>query len=319
MNLSLFIRDHMEEIMKEWMVFAKKNAPSDGDMTDLALKDHAKEILITIAADIETHQSSKQQYDKSQGNKDDYERDSAASNHGELRQASNFSLLQLSSEFRALRATVLRLWLPQIQTVSEDIAYEMIRFNEAIDQGLAESIVTYSARTDQTRDLFLAVLGHDLRAPLATVASVGSILSHEGVPAVKLAGLGKTVQRSAMLMSTMVTDLLGFARLQMGAGMPTKKEFINAYDVCEAAAADAHAMYPNTKIVFRSSGEIIGYFDSVRLQQLLTNLLINAAQYSEKNRDVILEAEGSEKHIVFKVINFGEVIPPESLKLFFNL
>lgn len=318
MNLSIFIRTHMAEIMKEWMIFAKKNAPSEGEMTDLALKDHAQEILTAIAADIETHQSNKQQFDKSQGGEDDQEADSAASIHGELRQASNFSLLQLSSEFRALRATVLRLWLRTIQTMSDEFAYEMIRFNEAIDQALAESIVTYSAKADRTRDLFLAVLGHDLRAPLATITSIGSILSYGGTPAEKLASLGQTTQRSAMLMSTMVKDLLGFAGVQMGAGIPCDKTLINAQDVCEAAAADAHAMYPNTQIEFNSSGNMVSCFDSVRLQQLLTNLLINAAQYSEKNHNVIFDATGFENEIVFKIKNVGPVIPPESLKAIFQ-
>lgn len=306
MRLSTFIRGHMQEIIDEWMIFAKKNAPSDGEMTDLALKDHAVEMLTAIAADIETQQSNAQQQDKSHGNNDNNGGGSAASIHGELRQASNFSLLQLSSEFRALRATVLRLWVPKIQEISEPIGYEMIRFNEAIDQALAESIATYTGRTDRTRELFLAVLGHDLRAPLATVASIGSILSHKEAPVAKLANLGKMVQRSAMLMGTMVTDLLGFARLQMGAGMPTTKDLINVQDVCEAAAADARAMYPNSNIVFTTSGKITGCFDGVRLQQLLTNLLINAAQYSEKNRDVLFAANAVEDNIVFNVTNFGQ-------------
>jgi hypothetical protein len=318
MNLSIFIREHMEEIMKEWMIFAKKNAPSDGEMTELALKDHAQEILAAIAADIQTHQSSQQQFVKSQGDTDDSKGDSAASIHGALRHASNFSLLQLSSEFRALRATVLRLWLPTVQTMTQLHAYEMIRFNEAIDQALAESIVTYSEKADQTRDLFLAVLGHDLRAPLATVSSVGHILSQGKIPIEKLESLGQKAQRSAMLMSNMVTDLLGFARLQMGTGMPNDKAFINAQDICEAAASDAHAMYPNTEIEFQAAGNLMACFDSIRLQQLLTNLLINAAQYSAKNRNVIFQAQGTESNIVFKITNFGSVIPPESLKAIFQ-
>lgn len=312
MKLSVFIRENISEIMSEWMTFARKNAPDEGEMTDLALKDHAQEILNAIALDIETHQSTEQQYEKSQGGQDDNRGDSAASIHGELRQASNFSLLQLSSEFRALRATVLRLWLPKVHVMSEVRMLEMIRFNEAIDQALAESIVTYSAKTDRTRDLFLAVLGHDLRAPLATVASIGSILSHGKPPIEKLMNLGQMMLRSTRLMSSMVTDLLGFAALQMGPGMPTEKTLINILDVCEAAAIDAQAMYPNTKIECNPCN-FHGYFDAVRLQQLLTNLLINAAQYSQPDRNVILEATEVESEIIFSVINFGQVIPPESL------
>lgn len=213
MNLATFIRSDMTEILAEWTAFAKKAAPADGAMSDLALTDHAEAILCAIAVDIETRQSKRQQYEKSQGDEvDTSEKESAAAIHGRLRQASNFSLLQLSAEFRALRATVLRLWLPGVQQMSETTIHEMVRFNEAIDQALAESIVTFSARADRTRDLFLAVLGHDLRAPLATVSLVGDLLSRSLMPQEQVATLGQKAKRSAMLMSAMVTDLLGYTR-----------------------------------------------------------------------------------------------------------
>ncbi|WP_332854955.1 sensor histidine kinase [Duganella sp. S19_KUP01_CR8] len=288
-------------------------------MSDLALTDHAEAILCAIASDIETHQSTQQQYDKSQGDEADFSgEESAAAIHGRLRQASNFSLLQLSSEFRALRATVLRLWLSRVHQMSETTIQEMIRFNEAIDQALAESIVTFSSRADRTRDLFLAVLGHDLRAPLATVTLVAELLTRTALPPDQVAPLGQKAKRSAMLMSSMVTDLLGFTCLQMGAGMPTTRLMIDAQEVCKAAVADAHAMYPGSAIVFQPRGNLTGAFDAIRLQQLLTNLLINAAQYSAKGQDITLLAAGDEDAIAFKVCNFGPVIPEESLKTIFQ-
>ncbi|WP_229211319.1 MULTISPECIES: sensor histidine kinase KdpD [unclassified Duganella] len=319
MNLSTFIRSEMTEILAEWTAFAKKAAPADGEMSDLALIDHAEAILCAIAIDIETRQSQRQQYEKSQGDEvDTGEKESAAAIHGRLRQASNFSLLQLSAEFRALRATVLRLWLPRVQQMSETTIYEMVRFNEAIDQALAESIVTFSARADRMRDLFLAVLGHDLRAPLATISLVGDLLTRAPVPQEQVATLGLKTKRSAMLMGAMVTDLLGFTRFQMGAGMPIARATVDVQEVCKAAVADASAMYPNSTIVFLPNGNLTGSFDSVRLQQLVTNLLINAAQYSAKGQDITLRADGLEDAIAIKVSNFGPVIPEESLKTIFQ-
>ncbi|HZV66387.1 MAG TPA: sensor histidine kinase [Telluria sp.] len=319
MNLATFIRSNVTEILAEWTAFAKKAAPADGAMSNLALTDHAEAILCAIAIDIETRQSKRQQYEKSQGDEADTgDTESAAAVHGRLRQASNFSLPQLSSEFRALRATVLRLWLPRVDQMSETTIHEMVRFNEAIDQALAESIVTFSAREERTRDLFLAVLGHDLRAPLATISLVGDLLTRPIVPQEQVAALGQKVKRGAILMSAMVTDLLGFTRLQMGAGMPTVRTMLDSQEVCQAAVADARAMYPNITIVFRHTGELTGSFDGVRLQQLVTNLLINAAQYSAKDHDVILEAVGSAVAITISVSNFGPVIPEESLKTIFQ-
>lgn len=288
-------------------------------MSNLALTDHAEAILNAIATDIEHQQSDQQQYQKSQGDEPDAnEPESAAAIHGRLRQADNFSLLQLSAEFRALRATVLRLWLPHIEQMSEATIQQMVRFNEAIDQALAESIATYSERADRTRDLFLAVLGHDLRAPLASISLVGDLLARTRVASDPVAILAQRAKRNAILMSVMITDLLGFARLQMGAAMPTVRVMTDALEICEAAVADAHAMYPKSTIVFHHSGDLLGLFDGVRLRQLVTNLLINAAQYSTQGSEVQLEAAGSEDVISFSVRNRGRLIPEESLKAIFQ-
>ena len=319
MSISAFIRDNMTEILAEWTTFAEKTAPPEGEMSKLALTDHAQQILNAIALDIETHQSHQEQFDKSQGEEIDLGPDeSAAAIHGRLRHASNFSLLQLSSEFRALRATVLRLWLPRVSQLSSDTINEMVRFNEAIDQALAESIITYSARDDRTRDLFLAVLGHDLRAPLATITLVGELLGRAQAAPEQIPALAERTKRSAKLMSSMVTDLLGFARLQMGAGMPTERVMLEAAEVCKTAMADAQAMYPNAAMVFHAEGDLRGAFDNIRLQQLVTNLLINAAQHSDKGTPVTLAAKGDADAITLTVTNIGPVIPAESLRTIFQ-
>lgn len=319
MRISAFIRNNMTQILAEWTAFAEKTAPPDEEMTKLALTDHAQQILNAIALDIDTHQSDQQQYDKSQGKGIDLNaKQSAAGIHGRLRHASNFSLLQLSSEFRALRATVLRLWMPQVAQMSEHTVNDMVRFNEAIDQALAESIVTYSERADRTRDLFLAVLGHDLRAPLATISLVGELLARQDASPEQIAALAERTKRSAMLMSAMVKDLLGFARLQMAAGMPTTRTPLQTAEVCKTAVADAQAMFPNAQIVFHTEGDLHGEFDDIRLLQLVTNLLINAAQHSDQGTPVTLSAHGGADAITLKVGNIGPVIPAESLQPIFQ-
>lgn len=319
MNLSAFIRSRMTEIVAEWTAFAKQIAPSEEEMSDMALTDHAEDILCAIAIDIETAQSKHQQQEKSRGEKvGSLAEESAAAIHGRLRQESHFTLLQLSSEFRALRATVLRLWLPSVQQMSDTTMYEMVRFNEAIDQALAESIATYCEKADRTRDMFLAVLGHDLRAPLANVSLLGDLLARTGVPQNQVATLAQKAKRNALVMSAMVTDLLGFARLQLRAGMPAERLPLDALEVCNAAVADARAMYPSSTILFDYIGDLSGSFDGVRLRQLVTNLLINAAQHGSTDSNVRLDAVGSDDAITLSVTNWGIVIPEESIKSIFQ-
>ena len=141
MKLSVFITEHLDEILLEWVAFARTLGPATHDLSVLALQDHAKPILEEIARDIETRQSAEQQEEKSQGVAPEDLR-SAAAVHGMQRHVNDFSLVQLAAEFRALRATVLRLRLPNVTQMSGAVVQEMVRFNEAIDQALTESVVT---------------------------------------------------------------------------------------------------------------------------------------------------------------------------------
>ncbi|MFM9435250.1 signal transduction histidine kinase [Janthinobacterium sp. CG_23.3] len=321
MKLYDFIGEHMEAILAEWEAFARTLDPATNHMSAVALRDHARQILQTIALDINTTQNSAQQFEKSQGMADDdadSDEHSAASIHGALRQASHFSLLQLSAEFRALRATVLRLWLPQVRTMSAGRVDEMVRFNEAIDQALAESIVTYSARAEQTRDLFLAVLGHDLRAPLSTMSLAGQLLLRPDTPPEKVLQIAARVKRSAHLMVSMVDDLLGYTRTQLGSGMPMVLLHADLGNICQSAIEDAKAVHPACEFELSAAGRLGGAFDSVRLHQLCTNLFVNAAQYGAKGRPVLVDVRGEGEQVVLRVTNFGAVIAQASLQAIFQ-
>ena len=122
MRLAQFITENLEEIVVEWETFAKSLLDSAQQMTSLALRDHASQILRAIALDIEEAQSDLEQAYKSKG----YVRiaeatRTAAMTHGALRYLAGFDLRQLAAEFRALRASVLRLWLKS-GAVGEDHA-----------------------------------------------------------------------------------------------------------------------------------------------------------------------------------------------------
>jgi signal transduction histidine kinase len=309
----------MQQIIAEWETFAETLGPVADKMSALALRDHAKEILETIAVDITTAQDLEGQRQKSKGNADSADSDSPAAVHGWLRHASNFSVVQLSAEYRALRSTVLRLWLSRMTTLSPDAADEMVRFNEAIDQALAESLVTFTARADKTRDLFLAVLGHDLRAPLATMGAAGAVLTHPKATQGGVAEMGASVVRATGMMNRMVEDLVSYTRTQMGGAIPVSLKFLDARKSCEIAVEDARSAYPGSRFDMVSSGDLQGRFDEVRLHQLLTNLLLNAAQYGEKGSPVSLESRVERDTIVIGVNNRGDVIPEESWSSIFDL
>ena len=221
MCLSRFIEENLEEILQAWESFARGLVPATEGMTDLALRDHAPQILQAIACDIETNQTPEEQFSKSMGLDLDAERGhSAGALHGTLRHESNFSMSQVTAEYRALRATVLRLWLPRVTNPHEALN-EMVRFNEAMDEALAESVFAFAARTVKARDMFLAILGHDLRAPLTTLTLTGHALRRPTLEPERVDELGLRVTNCASLMTSMVEDLAYFAVRDIGGLDPT--------------------------------------------------------------------------------------------------
>jgi hypothetical protein len=144
MRLSTFIESSLEDILREWDAFARTLFPATDKLSALLLRDHAREMLVELIEDIRTPQSPQEQADKSKGEVSPYHPDDSAANvHGVIRHDDGFSVSQVAAEFRALRATVLRLWLPRISEMSKEVVLDIVRFNEAIDEALADSIVTY--------------------------------------------------------------------------------------------------------------------------------------------------------------------------------
>jgi signal transduction histidine kinase len=312
LKLSVFINEHIEAILAEWDLFAKTLGVIGGELTDEALRDHAREILKAIAEDIERPQSSAEQSKKSKGEAQD-EPKSAASEHGKLRQEDGFTMVQMVAEYRALRASVLRLWLLEVKQVTEATTNDMLRFNEAVDQAVAESAARFTEQTTRARDTFLAILGHDLRTPLAAMSMAGDILVAPTVATATVNEVGRKVKRSASSMNAVVNDLLEFARSQLGNAMPVNRAPVNMAEIVQAAIDDAALAYPRCSFSQNASGDLSGSFDKARLQQALANLLANAAQYGSHNHPVELSASEELDGLVFKVNNKGPVIPQESL------
>ena len=144
MRLATFIETHQKEILIEWDTFAKTLFSGVDKSHVSLLRDHAAEILKELVSDMEQKESAKQQKAKSMGAPSPFHPDDSAANiHGMLRHDDGFSFASLAAEFRALRASVLRLWLPNIPVITKQVLLDVVRFNEAIDEALADSIATY--------------------------------------------------------------------------------------------------------------------------------------------------------------------------------
>jgi signal transduction histidine kinase len=319
MRLAQFITENLEEILVEWEAFAASLLAPGQIMTSLALRDHATQILLAIAEDIAEGQTELEQAYKSKG----YVRiaestRTAAMTHGALRYLAGFDLRQLAAEFRALRASVLRLWLKRGAS-GENALYEMTRFNEAIDQALAESIANYSDEVAHSRDTFLAILGHDLRSPLAAIANSSLYLRSPGLlpPGAPL-DAAKRIDRSSAKMSAMIRDLLEYTRTRLGRAIPVSPQAVSMEQICALAFDEIRAAHPERIFTLETSGELNGEFDSERLQQVLSNLLNNAVRRGARSHPITLSAHGEADRITVQVKNYGRRIPADQLQVIFN-
>jgi len=310
--LANFILSNMENILAEWQKFASAVHSAKG-MDREALRDDAEWILTTIAEDMQTQQSAAEQEAKSKDTKPrrKYAPETAAEAHGAQRFASGFDLNEMVSEYRALRATVLRLWDIAPEANSRQIVEEVTRFNEGIDQALSESLRYFAAQLDRSRELFMGVLGHDLRTPLQVIQMSSQKLLHS--PNTAEHKLGSYVHDAANEMSAMLADLLDTVRTQLGGSLPLRFEPIDMGAICEEVTAHFGILHPNREFRCNVPDEVRGRWDLMRIRQLLNNLLRNAIQHGDPASPVTVSALLQEGFILVKVHNEGKPIPPELL------
>jgi signal transduction histidine kinase len=316
MRLAPFIQQNLEPILKEWDSFASTLLPAAESMTAMALRDHARQILQAVAADMQTAQSEHEQKEKSLGEGHDAPgvKHSAATIHGALRYEVGFDLVQLVAEYRALRASVLRLWIRQSPQGDAAELNDLIRFNEAIDQAIAESVAKYSSDLDTARDTFMAILGHDLRSPLSAIAmSAHNASAYELSPTVGRAIA--IIQRAAVSMQVMIRDLLDVAGARLGRGMPLAPKGTDLGETCQAVLSELRAAHPKRIFEFEQAGNLAGSYDPERIGQVLSNLLNNAVNHGDADRAISMRASGEDpEDLVVEVKNRGKTITADELR-----
>jgi signal transduction histidine kinase len=320
MRLADFILATREPILAEWEAFARTCAPASGTMDIAALRDHADAMLAVIAADLATPQGRLAQSEKSKGRApaEDPAVTTAAEAHGAGRAESGFTVEQMVAEYRALRASVIRLWTKAQGTLAADDVEDLTRFNEAIDQALAESVSRFSQDLEQAKETFLAVLGHDLRTPLGAIYSSAAFMLETGELEEPHRTLTARIAGSAKRSVTMVGDLLDFTRSRLGGGIPIARAETSLGRVVRNVIDEISAAHPGRHIHGDTRGAQRGYWDAARLSQALTNLIVNAVQHGADGTTVTVEIRGEGEEVAIAVHNRGAVIPADQLDGIFN-
>ena len=300
--MASFIREQIKEILVEWESFAKSLSPTSTTMDSLAFRAHAQQMLEAIAKDMETAQSDDQQALKSKGRGPIFEGvETAAAAHGVLRHAVGFDLRQLVAEFRALRASVLRLWFAEKRRRElRTSRFDVIRFNEAVDQALSESIATYSDELAKSRETFLTTLGNDLHYPLSAMSGALRNFSASGDD-VNRAEVFAVGNRSVSSISGMIRDMSDYTRTRLKKGISITPREANLEIVCKTAIREVSHAHPETFFRFEAGGILGGIFDTDRIHQLVSNLLNDAMQRAKRGTPISVIVHGDEYVLSVKV------------------
>ncbi len=319
-SLSDYIEENIERLQAEWTAFAQTREPAATYVPVEALKNGSQELLLDIAADLRSPQSRDHRTAKSRGqtDADDSGITRNARQHAEQRLQDGFSLDQLVSEYRALRASVVRAWPESLESIDHDVLDELVRFNEAMDQSLTEAVRWFNKGTERAQDIFIGILSHDFRSPLGAAVNGNHLqrLCREDVE--RFEDANARVARSLTRMTRMINDLLDFARTRMGRALPLQERDADLARILRETIDMVESVNPGCEIRLECTGDLTGRWDSDRIAQLLTNLIGNAIRHGSRDEPVTVAAHGDRKSVSLSVHNRGNPIPRDRLHIIFD-
>jgi len=318
MRLSVFIERDMEAILSEWESFAATLLPAAVDMNSDALRDHAEQILRAVCKDLDTAQDDEERERKSKGLAPGPidASNTAAETHALLRAQRGFDVNQMTSEYRALRASVLHLWTKACEP-ADIVVTDMVRFNEAIDQAIAESVAFFNAQIEKERNLLLGMLGHDMRGPLQVIQLTARYLS-KAEATTDVASAAARLLKSSASLKVLLDDLLDFNRTKLGLGITISPAAVDLAEGFSAELEQLRVAHPGRALALEVNGDVSGVWDINRLNQLLGNLVVNAIKYGAFSSPVRIVLNGLATEVRFAVHNHGPKIEQSMLAQIFE-
>lgn len=314
MRLSEFMSVNSEQIIRAWEEFAKALS-GKVSLPRWILRDHAPAIVKFIAQEMASSPAPATR-DNVEPHDPAEPVEQLAAAHVKVRIDSGFDLAQIVSEYCALRACILRLWQEQAPNNFNAGAAQIARFDGLVDEHITAAVVSYKEREGQYRDRFLGILGHDLRSPINAILLGTTHLATQGLGERQLKTLTR-IQNSTRRLSAMVNDVVDFARGRLGSPMPITTAAANLGIVVGEIVDEVQLANPGYAIDFEAEPEVNGEWDTERLKQLVSNLLINSIQHGTEERvKITVKSEGSSA--VVEVHNRSPAIPSDLLATIFE-
>jgi signal transduction histidine kinase len=182
--------------------------------------------------------------------------------------------------------------------------------------GERERLIEELSQTVRFSEMFVGVLGHDLRNPLSAISTAAAHLLRR-VGDEKVARTVGRIVSSSERMARMIDQLLDFTRVRLGRGLPLALGTTDLAEVCRVALDELEDQRGGCAVDLDVVGDAVGHWDVDRLGQLVSNLLGNALRHGTPGQPVAMRIDGTGEQIRLEVVN-GGAIRPEILPVIFE-
>lgn len=294
-----------QEIIEEWLRRISA-IPALAKLPPAALVDHMPEFLHELAvASLGDSVAARRAYER------------LISGHALQRLGFGVELATLLEEYAVLRQVVLGYLLrgPSPESVRDPL----LEVDRALDLAIGASVRAFAARRDEVREQFVSMLGHDLRGPLqALILGAENILRQPDCTAPMHARAATAIRRSAERMNRLVSDLVDFARGQLGGGIPAVPVTCDMGELCREVADELRTAHPERSIAVTATGDLVGSWDRDRLVQAMVNLVANAVQHGRDPIEIRAFEARDRQAVTTEIHNSGPPIPEDAIPRLFE-
>jgi signal transduction histidine kinase len=198
--------------------------------------------------------------------------------------------------------------IQMFEMFAEVIGFQLSAVRNLLDERNASAL----------REQFIAVLGHDLRNPLASIGGGASLLRKESL-SIRGAQILDMVQGSIVRMSGLIDNVLDFARGRLGGGITLNREAgVDLEPILQQVVNELRLGAAGRTIETDVALPDRVNCDRARLGQMVSNLLANGLTHGASEAPVQIHASTNDGELMLSVVNQGEPIPPATMERLFQ-
>lgn len=300
MTLSEFLHYRSDDILAQWEA---RVGPPARPRSDSARRAHAAKLLRTLSFEMER-------------------RAHFLAIEPQLQEASAFRFWRTppstaAAEYAVMRDVVTFQWQAARPTPSADDIRDLRSFDVTFDDALAELLATI--RPSRPDELFLGVLGHELRNAVSGISMAAHVLQRQESSATPAGRAGLRILKNCEGLRRTLDALSDYSQGALGAGLPLSKTEMDLSTVCQEVAATFQAAEPRRRLRVEARGDLRGAWDRERVAQSVDALLINASRLAPSEAEIALIADGdAEDSVAISVRSMGNPIDAQSFKEIFE-